>query len=413
MAFPFTPTRHAGLQRLQNFLPNSGSRYAQNRNSDYGPGNHSNVSMLSGHLRHRLILESEVIDAVLDRYAPSTAEKFIQEVFWRGYFKGWLEQRPTVWKAYRRDVAALSADLEGHTDLAHRYHKAIEGETGIDCFDAWTQELVETGYLHNHTRMWFASIWIFTLKLPWQLGADFFYRHLIDGDPASNTLSWRWVGGLHTRGKTYLARPDNIEKYTAGRFAPDGQLASGAPPLEEDELHPKRTLPLAAAEFQPEPVALLVTEEDGYSEDLFRDLKPTAGIALLATQARSPHPIGAQAQNFAVNALKDAADRAANYFQCPINSPLEPDDWGAALEEFATEQGVQTIVTAYAPVGPVAEKLRAARCRLAKQGITLHEVRRVYDDLTWPHASSGFFNLKKKIPDILEELQRVSAPRLL
>jgi deoxyribodipyrimidine photo-lyase len=65
------------------------------------------------------------------------------------------------------------------------------------------QELVETGYLHNHARMWFASIWIFTLRLPWELGADFFLRHLLDGDAASNTLSWRWVAGLHTKGKHY------------------------------------------------------------------------------------------------------------------------------------------------------------------------------------------------------------------
>jgi deoxyribodipyrimidine photo-lyase len=80
-------------------------------------------------------------------------------------------------------------------------------------FDDWAQELVATGYLHNHARMWFASIWIFTLRLPWELGADFFLRHLIDGDPASNTLSWRWVGGLHTPGKTYLATADNIAEH--------------------------------------------------------------------------------------------------------------------------------------------------------------------------------------------------------
>ena len=96
------------------------------------------------------------------------------------------------------------------------------GATGIDCFDAWARELVATGYLHNHARMWFASIWIFTLRLPWELGADFFLRHLIDGDPASNTLSWRWVAGLQTAGKTYLATAENIARFTGGRFAPQG-----------------------------------------------------------------------------------------------------------------------------------------------------------------------------------------------
>ena len=81
--------------------------------------------------------------------------------------------------------------------------------------------------------MWFASIWIFTLKLPWELGADFFMRHLLDGDPASNTLSWRWVGGHpDAAAKTYLARRDNIERFTQGRFAPDG-LSSTAEPLDD------------------------------------------------------------------------------------------------------------------------------------------------------------------------------------
>jgi len=413
MSLPVTPTRRAGLKRLQDFLPNSGSKYAQNRNSDYGPGERGNVSMLSCHLRRRLILEHEVIDAVLDRYAPSTAEKFIQEIFWRGYFKGWLELRPTVWAAYRRDVAALSEEMSSNHDLSNRYNQAINGTTGIVCFDAWVQELIETGYLHNHTRMWFASIWIFTLKLPWQLGADFFYRHLIDGDPASNTLSWRWVGGLHTRGKTYLARPNNIEKYTAGRFAPYGQLATSAPPLAEDGPHPKRALPTVDTECQAGPVGLLITEEDGYTENLFKEFKPVAGIALLAARARSPHAIGVHAQASEEEALKDAVARAQDYFQCSFRSPHEPDDWAGTLVEFAKAQGLQTIVTAYAPVGPVAEKLSSARACLAEHNVMLRELRRAYDDLTWPHATRGFFGLKKKIPNILEELKRMSAPRFL
>ena len=62
--------------------------------------------------------------------------------------------------------------------------------------------------------MWFASIWIHTLELQWELGADFFLKHLLDGDPASNTLSWRWVAGIHTKGKNYIARKSNIEKYS-------------------------------------------------------------------------------------------------------------------------------------------------------------------------------------------------------
>jgi deoxyribodipyrimidine photo-lyase len=170
--------------------------------------------MLSPYLRRRMITEREVVEEVLKHHAPEAADKFIQEVFWRTYWKGWLEMRPAIWEHYLSEREAALANLpEG-------YQAAIEGRTGIDGFDDWARDLVETGWLHNHARMWFASIWIFTLKLPWVLGADFFYRHLIDADPASNTLSWRWVAGLHTKGKTYLARPENIEKFTKGRFRP-------------------------------------------------------------------------------------------------------------------------------------------------------------------------------------------------
>jgi deoxyribodipyrimidine photo-lyase len=187
MAWP--GTRSAALQRLQSFLPQAGRAYAASRNYDLGPDNRSNISCLSPWIRHRLITEEEVLETVLKRFSLSTAEKFVQEVFWRTYFKGWLEQHPSVWHSYRDDLKHLIEELDHSTSLSTDYKAATEGQTGIDCFDAWAQELKETGYLHNHARMWFASIWIFTLRLPWQLGADFFLGHLLDGDPASNTLS--------------------------------------------------------------------------------------------------------------------------------------------------------------------------------------------------------------------------------
>ncbi|MGI9523752.1 MAG: FAD-binding domain-containing protein [Hyphomicrobiaceae bacterium] len=407
------PSRQAGLKRLHAFLPNSGRRYANSRNSDHGPNDRSNVSMLSGHLRHRLLLETEVLDAVMNKFAPSTAEKFIQEVFWRGYFKGWLEHHPTVWTCYRDDVARLVAALEEDPNLADRYEQATSAQTGIACFDAWSRELMATGYLHNHTRMWFASIWIFTLQLPWQLGADLFYRHLTDGDPASNTLSWRWVGGLHTKGKTYLARATNIEKYTAGRFAPHGELTTSAPPLSEETPHPRQPLRSVKQVAGSEKHALLITEEDGLSETLCDQLQPAAGVALLATEVRSPLPVGARAIAFAENAMRDSTLRASEHFGISFPDPSEADDWGSSLAEFACANGVKSFVTAYAPVGPVAEKLERARRDLADHGISLCEVRRPYEDLTWPHATRGFFALKKKIPDILEQVKRAVAPRLL
>ena len=143
--------------------------------------------------------------------------------FWRIYWKGWLEGRPKVWYDYKEKINEYITNLS-KKNFYKDYIKATNGQTGIECFDKWVNELKEFGYLHNHTRMWFASIWIFTLNLPWELGANFFYKNLLDADPASNTLSWRWVAGLHTEGKFYLARQDNIEKFSEFSFNNKSQL---------------------------------------------------------------------------------------------------------------------------------------------------------------------------------------------
>ena len=165
-------------------------------------------------ISHRLMLEYDAIEQALALYPFRKIEKFIEEIFWRVYWRGWLEQRPTVWEAFRNYPKPTSDNLT--------YLSAVNGSTGIDCFDHWVHELKTHNYLHNHARMWFASIWVFTLELPWQWGARFFLEHLLDGDSASNTLSWRWIAGLQTKGKTYLAKQENIHKYTGGRFLPDG-----------------------------------------------------------------------------------------------------------------------------------------------------------------------------------------------
>ena len=214
------PTREAGEKLLTAFAPRMGRQYANGRNMDHGPGAHRAVSVLSPYIRRRLVLEVEAVAAALSTHGLENAEKFVQEVFWRGYFKGWLERRPQVWDNYRKGLDADLANLNHDRHLRRNVDLAMTGQTGLDCFDAWVAELLDTGYLHNHARMWFASIWIFTLGLPWRMGADFFFRHLLDGDAASNTLGWRWVAGLHTRGKPYPADAQNIATFTAGRFTP-------------------------------------------------------------------------------------------------------------------------------------------------------------------------------------------------
>ena len=210
----FEASRAKAVDQLNNFIEQNLTDYSKLRNFDFGPDNRSNVSCLSPFITHGIINEIEVIDKSLKKFSFAKNEKFIQEILWRVYWKGWLELRPNVWTDYLQELEKTRDDFENNRN----YQDAVEGKTNIDCFNQWVIELKENNYLHNHTRMWFASIWIFTLKLPWQLGAEFFMQHLYDGDAASNTLGWRWVAGVQTQGKHYLASEWNIKKFTNDRF---------------------------------------------------------------------------------------------------------------------------------------------------------------------------------------------------
>ena len=397
-------TRSRGLERLTDFLPRAGRRYAKTRNFDYGPDRRDNVSSLSPYIRHRLVLEAEVLEAVLNEHAYADADKFVQEVFWRAYFKGWLEQHPDAWHNYRRDVNAAIAALESDADLCAAYDRAISGETGIAGFDDWVRELVATGYLHNHARMWFASIWIFTLELPWQLGADFLLRHLLDGDPASNTLSWRWVGGLHTQGKTYLARVSNITSYTNDRFNPVGQLAATAPPLSETNPPARVPLPAADTPSANGRTGLLVHEDDCLGQPLDGIVDaPVAVLGLSGTSLRSPLAVGHAASAFAADAVADGVSRAADHYGVD-GAFADSARWEDELLDFARGNDIDTIVTPYAPVGPVAEELERVAPVLDREGVRLIRLRRGYDERAWPHAAKGYFKLKARIPELLDAL---------
>lgn len=401
------PSRAAGLRRLSTFVPHARA-YADERNFDRGPGHHDKVSGLSPYLRHRLITEEEVLRAVLREHAVDAVASFVQEVFWRAYFKGYLEGRPGVWARYCAERDAALACMAEQRALSERYRQACEGRTGIAALDAWVRELADTGYLHNHARMWFASIWIFTLQLPWTLGADFMYRHLLDGDPASNTLSWRWVAGLHTVGKTYLARADNIAKYTNGRFHPV-KLASAAPPLSEPALPAARAAQLPERTAWEGPAVLVLSEDDLAGSSLWEEAgapngaKPV-GIAVLppALSGISPLPLAPHVAAFKQAAMQEAVLRAAQEFGAiPVcaqaDDPNALVDWAAAL-------GARTLVLPHAPVGPSREQRAAVSQALYAKGLDVVEIVRTYDRLAWSHADRGFFKLKAQIPALLSAL---------
>jgi len=329
-----------------------------------------------------------VLTSVWGRFAPSTAEKFIREVFWRTYWKGWLQLRPGVWDQYQSALRGAWDAVQTQGGLRRDWEAACKGETGIDAFDAWARELVNTGYLHNHARMWFASIWIFTLRLPWELGADFFLRHLLDGDPASNTLGWRWVAGIQTKGKTYLARPDNIAKYTEGRFQPEG-LARSAPPLDGPNLPDRRALPLPGTWRAEQPCGLVLHHDDlspGFLLDA--GLRPKATAILRVENGISPLSPAPH-----INAFRDAAiaDMRSRWDgRLGVVTEVTADD----LPAWLNAQDLPHYVTPEAPVGPVNTALPSSIAR----------IRRPYDNAAWPFATHGFFRFKEKIPTLINDL---------
>ncbi len=379
------------MELLERFLPQV-ENYATRRNFDFGPSDRSNVSRLAPYLTTRLITQRDVLTAILANREEESAGKFIQEVCWRTYWRGWLEMRPEVWTDWLADCEAL-----GTTPEAESAERAITEPTGIDCFDAWVAELRATGYLHNHARMWFASIWIFTLGLPWQLGAQFFYRHLLDADAASNTLCWRWVAGIQTEGKHYLATADNISRFTEGRFSGSGRLVEDAGPISDSRKYVRQSLELPPEELPTEGrVGVLLHGEDCCFELAVSAVVQPVGLA-------SGWPYGFNQMTgwdgsvtaFRKDALVDATERAVRRWNVP-HTDLSASHWGAAVAGWAEAERLDCIITPFLPIGPWRDFLRP---RLAEVACPVHEVVRDWDRALWPHADRGFFPFRRHLRD--------------
>jgi deoxyribodipyrimidine photo-lyase len=396
----FASTRKDALEQLDVFIPAAG-RYGRDRNHVL-PG-HSNVSRLSPAIRHRLILESECAAAPLRRYAASTVEKFTQEVYWRRYWKNWLSLRPQVWTDYLDQLAGLQNDPHAEA-YRTRAARCEAGEGPVAIMNHFARELVETGYLHNHARMWFAGWWIHIERLPWQLGADFFLRHLLDGDPASNTLSWRWVAGLQTQGKTYLPRRSNLEKYL-----PPGILETHHQGLELLEQPQALILPAGEPPVITRPslpstsplregrVGIWIHEEDLLVEQSpLASLHPTTILATgdvsTWTHLRSPDP----KITWLRSALGDAAMRSSCAFG--VEARVHADSpFIEVLVRWAAEHQLQQIAAMRPEIGPLHDQFHDLHSGLAKSGVELVLFDRHEDLVLRPLATGGFFGFWEKM----------------
>ena len=364
-------------KELNNFIQKDILSYSKNRNYDFGPERRSNVSVLSKYISHRVINEYDVIGSALSSYPLSKIEKYIQEVFWRIYWKGWLEHRPMVWS----DYLSYTYSDNNNTD----YNNAIEGTTGIACFDSWVAELKDKNYLHNHTRMWFASIWIFTLNLPWQLGANFFMRHLFDGDSASNTLSWRWVAGLQTVGKHYLATASNISKYTNNKFEPKN-LNEDASPLTDNKIYKIQDINYTNTEQSSD--SLIMFDNDLSLKDSEHLLGKYKYIYLIHLPNESRCiKLSDNVINFKYAVLKDFSD---------IYTKSEILNGGDIKKVIDANQNIDVI---YPCIGENLSFLEKHN-----DDIKLNYIYRYEDLFCWKYAKKGFFNFKKNIPLIIERV---------
>ena len=374
----FGTSRASAIENLNRFVDQNLFEYSKLRNFDYGPDNRSNISCLSPYITHGVISELEVIKKSLSKFSFSKNEKFIQEVLWRTYWKGWLELRPNVWTDYLNELKRVREEFKDNPN----YKNVIEGNTNIECFNEWVKELKETNYLHNHARMWFASIWIFTLDLPWQLGAEFFMKHLYDGDTASNTLGWRWVAGIQTQGKNYLASEWNIKKFTNNRFS-NIKLNENAPPKTTDKTYAASKLEFNSPQNLEEKNLLIFENNLSFEISDFKDQKFKKVFLISNKNKNRTIELSEKLVKFKSQLIEDQKKR------------LEEKSINTEIIDLSEIQNINE--TSYGLYPTVGENLDF----INTNNLKIEFLYRKLDQFSWQYCNKGFFNFKNYIPKII------------
>ena len=380
---------------LSKYLPKTGSYYSSKRNYSYDFENkvHS-TSLLSPYIRYRLVSEEDIIKKVLSIHPFFKVEKFIQEIFWRTYWKGWLEQREEVYDDYLSEKNFLLQEYNINTE----YQKVINGKTKIDFFNNWVSNLKEDGYLHNHVRMWFASLWIFTFNLPWQLGANFFMENLLDGDPASNTLSWRWVAGLQTKGKHYLARKDNISKFSNININSKICINENATCKIEEKEYKIKEINFTYQNHLISNAILIPSDELNFIQNNSYKFKYI--FSGLPIDEYNDHNFSKNVKKHLKNII--TSNFEDNEFYKHISYDIHFDNYHQNFREWIKKNNIQNVCIPYVAKG----NWRAIIEKLIKNNPSINFVylHREYDKEAWKYSKKGFFNFKKHIPELITKI---------
>ena len=367
--------------KLREFVESKLGQYKSKRNYDFGELDKNYVSGLSPAISRRIITEIEIIQEVKKQFHYKDVEKYIDEICWRTYWKGFLEHYPQIWHDYLNDID----DFKYFE--SKEYLNALNGKTEFNFFNTWVNELKFNGYLHNHTRMWFASIWIFELELPWQLGAHFFLQNLLDADPATNTLSWRWVAGLHTKGKFYRASLNNIVKFTNSRFPITNQFKSKVNPILDARSYQEKKI-----KFPNYKQSKSTSGNHGiifHEEDLSHCNVRKNDFILIQRSHFNPYNQSKTVEDFTNKSLKSFTELFSSY-------NITYFDWNhlETIKTWKNENNIKSISTSYPCIGKLKKPVTDTEKYL---GIKLDYYMHDWDRLFWPHSNKGFFKLKKRI----------------
>jgi deoxyribodipyrimidine photo-lyase len=220
-----------GLKKLHSI-----DAIAYNRNRHFLNGA---VTHLSPYLRHGCLTLNETFDSVKKQFGADS-EKLLVEFAWRDYWRQvWYASGNAIYSEIEPPKIAI-----GHAPLSDDIK---QGKTGLPCMDGFVNDLLATGYVHGHARMWLASYIVHHQKIDWREAADWFEQHLLDGDFASNHLSWQWVTSTFSS-KPYFFNKENLSRYSGEKYCANCKVQcpfDASYEVLNDRLFDKTLVPIA------------------------------------------------------------------------------------------------------------------------------------------------------------------------